>query len=52
MKVTLTDKQRTEELTQKLLKAIGKEQPVVAMNALYLAMQVVDVSVNGLRRKK
>lgn len=54
MKVTLTDtdKNLAEELAQKLLKTIGKESPVIAMNALYLAMQAVDASLFGLRKKK
>ena len=35
-------------LCQKILKAMGPQKPVVAMNALYLAMQVVDsVSVKN-----
>ena len=46
------DQKCVEELTQKLLKTVGKENPLIAMNALYLAMQVVDASVNGLRKKK
>lgn len=54
MKIVLTDTDQNlaEELAQKLLKAIGKESPIVAMNALYLAMQAVDASVFGLRKKK
>ena len=31
-----------EALCQKILKAMGPQKQIVAMNALYLAMQVVD----------
>ena len=35
-------KTEAEALCQKILKAMGPQKQIVAMNALYLAMQVVD----------
>jgi hypothetical protein len=35
-------KVEAEALSQKILKAMGPQKQIVAMNALYLAMQVVD----------
>ena len=35
-------KAEAEALCAKILKAMGPQKQVVAMNALYLAMQVVD----------
>ena len=41
-KLTAEVKAEAEALCAKILKAIGPQKQVVAMNALYLAMQVVD----------
>lgn len=45
------NKQQIEEkakaLLPKVLKAIAKEQPIVAANALYMAMQIVDCAEVG-----
>jgi len=43
-------KAEAEALCAKILKAMGPQKQVVAMNALYLAMQVVDsVSWRGAK---
>ena len=41
-KLTAELKAEAEALCAKILKAMGPQKQVVAMNALYLAMQVVD----------
>ena len=41
-KLTAELKAEVEALCAKILKAMGPQKQVVAMNALYLAMQVVD----------
>ena len=41
-KLTAEFKAEAEALCAKILKAMGPQKQVVAMNALYLAMQVVD----------
>jgi hypothetical protein len=40
-------KVEAESLCAKILKAMGPQKQVVAMNALYLAMQVVDMSLRS-----
>ncbi len=41
-KVTKQIEAEATALCAKILKAMGPQEPVVAMNALYLAMQVVS----------
>lgn len=49
-KLTAELKAEAEALCAKILKAMGPQKQVVAMNALYLAMQVVDsVSWRGAK---
>lgn len=40
------------KLLKKILNAIGKASAIDSMNALYMAMQVVDSSANGIRTRK
>lgn len=45
-------KSEAEKLAAQLLKTIGKQSPIVAMNALYLAMQAVAFPVIGYKDKE
>ena len=38
-------------LSKKIMRAAGTQDPILMMNALLMCMQVVDISVNGLREK-
>ena len=42
--------QEVVDLAQRLLKAAGKQSPVVMMNALLLCMQLVDATTHGPRK--
>ena len=50
--MTKQDKSDAEKLAAQLLKTIGKQSPIVAMNALYLAMQTVAFPVIGHKNKE
>lgn len=44
--------QQARELLPAVLKAIANKEPIVAANALYMALQLVDFTENGHRAKK
>lgn len=39
-------------LAKKLLKAAGKQDPVVLLNALLMCMQTIDIAHNGIRKEQ